>query len=472
MLIRRAELWRHGLADVRIASGRIAEIGHLAPRGGEDVLDAHGGALLPGLHDHHIHLSALAVARASVACGPPHVVDEAGLAEALGQPGAGWLRGTGYHESVAGLLDAQQLDRLAPHRPVRIQHRTGRMWFLNSRALALLLEAAPPPPGLERQDGSWTGRLFDSDAWLRETLGSAPPAYAEISDTLARMGITGITDLSPSNDPIIAAHFAAEQRSAALRQTCVLGGTLALTEAAFDARLSLGPAKIHLHETALPDFDATVAFIASAHAQARPVAIHCVTETELVFALAALEAAATRAGDRIEHASIAHDLQVAEMARLNLHVVSQPHFIAERGDLYLREVDPRDRPYLYRLAGLRRAGIVLAGGSDAPFGSCDPWAAMRAAVSRRTAGGDIIGDDEALTPDQALSLYLADPHDLTVERRIAPGTPADLCLLDRPWAKARLEAADVAATLIGGSIVHNRVDQPPCERRPRIDPPA
>jgi predicted amidohydrolase YtcJ len=474
VLIRQAEVWGCGLADVRIAAGVVCAVGALVPIDGEQVLDARGGALLPGLHDHHLHLSALAVAGASVRCGPPDVVDGAGLAEALARPGEGWLRGVGYHESVAGLLDAPQLDRLAPHRPVRIQHRSGRMWFLNSRALSLLLEAAPAPPGLEQDGGRWTGRLFDADIWLRTALGSSPPSFAAVSSDLARMGVTGITDLSPSNDVATAAHFAAEQRCGHLQQSCVLGGTLALTDAGFDAQLLLGPAKLHLHEAQLPDLDASIAFVASAHRQARPVAIHCVTETELVFALAALETAGTVSGDRIEHASVAPDHLVAEMARLELRVVSQPHFVAERGDQYLREVDSRDRPFLYRLAALQRAGIVLAGGSDAPFGDADPWAAMRAAVTRRTAAGETIGADEALTPEQALALYLADPRDLTRERRIAPGLPADLCVLDRPWAQARLrlETGDVRATLIGGLVVDDGVDQAPGQRRPHIDPAA
>ena len=49
---------RAGL-DVRLADGRITAIGpRLAPAPGDDVLDGHGGALLPGLHDHHLHLRA------------------------------------------------------------------------------------------------------------------------------------------------------------------------------------------------------------------------------------------------------------------------------------------------------------------------------------------------------------------------------------------------------------------------------
>lgn len=463
MLIRDAEIRGHGRADMRIANGVITAIGELAPLGGEAIHDAHGGVLLPGLHDHHIHMAALAVARSSVACGPPDVRDATELAAALSHPGEGWLRGIGYHDSVAGMLDAPTLDGLAPHRPVRIQHRSGRMWFFNSAGLDLLLAAAPPPPGLEQQHGRWTGRLFDEDRWLREALGGTPPSFAAIGRELATMGVIGLTDMSPANDAVMARHFAREQASGALPQRILLAGTLSLAEASFGPTLTLGPAKLHLHENALPDFDDSTDFIRAAHAQQRGVAIHCTTETELVFALAALDAAGPLLGDRIEHAGIVPDPLIAEMLRLKVQVVTQPHFIAERGDQYLKDVEPRDHPFLYRLGALRRASLVVAAGSDAPFGSCDPWTAMRAAVARQTASGTIIGPDEASTPEEALALYLADPQDLTVERRIVVGAPADLCLLDRPWAQARdrLLADDVRLTLIGGSIAYNCVDQTP-----------
>ena len=154
------------------------------------------------------------------------------------------------------------------------------------------------------------------------------------------------------------------------------------------------------------------------------------------FTLAALAQAGARPGDRIEHAGITPDLLLEQMVELGVQVVSQPHFIAERGDHYLRDVEPRERPLLYRLSAFARAGLVLAAGSDAPYGVADPWAAMRAAVSRETPNGAIIGQDEALTPEAAL---------------------------DRPWAQARdrLLAQDVAMTWIAGSVVHDRVDQTP-----------
>src|SRR3546814_1134621 len=64
MLIRNAEIWSgtdgrtSDIADVRLSQGHIAEIGRLVREPEESSIDARGGALLPGLHDHHIHLFA------------------------------------------------------------------------------------------------------------------------------------------------------------------------------------------------------------------------------------------------------------------------------------------------------------------------------------------------------------------------------------------------------------------------------
>ncbi len=497
MLIRNARLAPQTLdmpaRDVRIRSERIAEIGELAPLPGEQVIDARGGALLPGLHDHHIHLAASAAARHSVPCGPPEVANAQDLARALRRAtGSGWLRGTGYHESVAGMLVREQLDAWVPDRPLRIQHRSGRMWFLNTRALETLLERAPPPPGLERIAGDWSGRLFDEDAWLRDVLAATPPCLADLGQQLTRLGVSGVTDMSPSNAKT-AADWLTQERANGFAPQIVIAGTPELADLPLSPGLSVGPVKLHLHENALPDLDATIARTRAAHAQGRGVAIHCTTEVELVFALATLRSARSIPGDRIEHAGIAPDPLVAQVAELDLQVVSQPAFIAERGDRYRADVAREDIPCLYRLRAFREAGVTLAAGSDAPYGTPDPWAAMRAACTRRTRAGAVIGPGEALSPEAALDLFLADPHDLRQQRRIVPGARADVCLLDRPWQAARtdLSAAHVRATLVRGKLVylrttpgplHNRpvaprsvddrLDKPPVERSARIDTAA
>ncbi|MDT5146114.1 MAG: hypothetical protein QOC58_759, partial [Mycobacterium sp.] len=73
MLIKRASLLDGGAVDIRVGE-RIEELGDdLAARGGEGVLYAGGGTVLPGLHDHHVHLRSAASALDSFFVGPPGV---------------------------------------------------------------------------------------------------------------------------------------------------------------------------------------------------------------------------------------------------------------------------------------------------------------------------------------------------------------------------------------------------------------
>lgn len=459
MLIRNAEIDGRS-TDVLIGAGVVQAIARHIAASAVDVIDAQGAALLPGLHDHHLHLSALAAARASLQCGPPqvHSADELRACLRAGAvqlaPG-GWIRGIGYHEAVAGDIDRDWLDRVVPELPVRIQHRGGRLWIFNSPALRQLDPAGP----LETIDGRLSGRLYDADTWLRGQLGSAPPCLRAASALLAGFGVTGITEVTPHNTIATYRHFAAAQQRGELLQALRVMGDASL-DAAVDADgIKRGELKIHLHEGHLPTFEALCAAIAASHAAARAVAIHCVTLTELVFSLGALTQAGCRRGDRIEHAAVTPPELLAQIRALGLTVVTQPHFIRERGDNYLRDVDAADRPWLYRLRAFLDAGVPLAAGTDAPFGAADPWRAMQAAVTRRTESGAVIGADEALTPEQALALFTgADSAPGAASRRIEVGARADLCLLDRPWRQARenLEAVQVRATIRAGQVIFVR----------------
>jgi predicted amidohydrolase YtcJ len=479
VLIRNAEVeiaGRRERADLSIEGGRIARIGRgLAASPDEPAIEAHGAALLPALHDHHLHLLALAASMRSVACGPPDVCGPEALAAALHADAArsargpeAWVRGVGYHESVAGELDRAVLDRLAPGRRVRIQHRSGAAWLLSTpalEALGITADAPDLPPGVERDGrGRPTGRLFRLDQWLRDRLPETEaPSLAESSRVLAAAGVAGVTDATPGNDATTVALLAREQAAGALLQRVVLMGGEALDEGPADpgpdGALACGALKVVLDERDLPAPEVLTERIARAHGGGRPVAIHCVTRTELVLAAHALEAAGALPHDRIEHASIAPPELVDWLARLGVCVVTQPGFVFERGDRYLRDVEASDRPWLYRCRAFEAAGVPLGAGTDAPYSAPDPWRAVRAAVDRRTRDGATLGGGEALSPERALALFTTAPDAPGgPPRRIAPGEPADVVLLDRPWqaARDRLVQDDVRFTIGAGRILWSR----------------
>jgi predicted amidohydrolase YtcJ len=475
-LLRGAEVDGRAPVDVRIAGGVVAEIGRGLPAGErEEVINARGGALLPGLCDHHLHLHAMAAAAASVPCGPPAAASPATLAAALAgaPPGEdGWVRGVGYTEDVAGLLDAAGLDRLHRDRPVRLQHRSGALWIVNTAGAQALGLADAEHPGVERDgQGRPTGRLWRADDWLRARLPrSRPPDLAAIGARLARLGIIHVTDATPDLDAAAIDAIRTAMASAAIPQHVQLLGMPLGWAPAEGPRPATGPRpritgppppaagpfKIILADSMLPDIDTLTERIAATHGGGRAVAVHCVTREALVLLLAAFGDAGARPGDRIEHAALVPAELIPRLRSLGLTVVTQPGFLTQRGDDYLRDVPAAQHDDLYRARSLLDAGVGCAPSSDAPYGPLDPWTVISAAVHRTTPSGHVIGPAERLTPAQALAGYLSPPHAPGgAPRRVTAGTPADLVLLRVPLADAlAAPSADlVAATMIDGSVV-------------------
>ncbi|UDY36623.1 amidohydrolase family protein [Dermatobacter hominis] len=450
-------------ADVAVRGGTVADVApSLRPGPTDEVVEGRGGALLPGLHDHHIHLAALAAAMASVDVGPPSVVTAEQFADALAAadrrlPPGEWIRAVGYHESVAGPLDRRVLDHLVRDRPVRVQDRTGVRWTLNTAALERVGAHAAPHPGVARDaDGYPTGVVDRADDWLGRAIGGGFPDLTAVGRRLAELGVTGVTDCTPYGDPTGPGALAEAVATGQLPQAVHLTGGVELADLPAPAPLEAGPVKVVLDEHDLGDLDAVVGAFASAHAAGRPVAVHVVTATTLAVALAAWDVAGTLPGDRVEHGSVITPAAAARVAALGVTVVTQPAFVAERGDRYVRDVDPDDVPHLYRCASLQRLGVPVAGSSDAPYTDPDPWRAVQAAVDRQTRDGHVLGPDERLAPDRALALFTGHPDDPGRRpRRVVAGAPADLCLLHRPLRGAAgvPTAADVRATYRSGTPI-------------------
>ena len=429
--------------DVRVDNGFVTQIEpRLRAQASDAIVEGDGGALIGGLHDHHIHVLALAAARRSVDVGPANTPSGPAFAATLRAAAKrGPVRAVGYYESVFGPLDRDALDAIVPDVRVRVQHRSGGLWILNSPALASIEPGHLDDERFERDDaGRHTGRVWRGDDLVRDT-GGLPPVD-DIGAELAAAGVTSITDATATNDDRTIA------RLRELPQRVRVMGRLGLT---LDPapKLALGEVKVLLDDDALPDLDVTIELVREAHHDARGVAVHCVTLVQLRFAIEVFRVAGVRA-DRIEHASVAPGDAINDLHALGLSVVTQPGFVATRGDEYLEAVDPRDVDALYPVASLLAAGVPTRGSSDAPYGPVDPWEAMRAAIDRRTARGTVVGPTERIDPARAFALF-GDPEAVRV------GAHADLVVLADPRqrALARPSRERVMVTLVDGEIVHD-----------------
>jgi predicted amidohydrolase YtcJ len=433
VLIQRATTLDGSRVDLRVAGRILAVADHLAPARSESVYDAAGGTVIPGVHDHHVHLRAAAAALSSTRVGPDVVHNRADLERLLVEAETGrdgWVRAVGYHEAAAGPLDRAVLDEISPPVPVRVQHRSGVLWTLNSAGLAAVGLSDHPDGRLRSADRSW------SDALQRDEV-----SLHEVSDRLCSYGVTGVTDATPDLEVSDIVKLIEAHRHGELRQQVHC----------------LAPGKRILHDTDL-DLDELTRWIAERHDDSAPIAVHCVTAAQLVVTLSALQGCGHHPGDRIEHAAVVPDESMPDLLSAQVTVVTQPNFVAERGDQYLHDVPATEHHELWRLASLLRAGIPVALSTDMPFGDDDPWRAMRAAVHRTTRGGAVLGPDEKITAGQALRMFLGSAEQPVRPRAVAPGQPGDLAILAAPPADV-LDALDsglLAATVIAGDVVYER----------------
>ncbi|MFE4966132.1 amidohydrolase family protein [Streptomyces sp. NPDC056660] len=446
--------------DVAVSGdGRIAATGHLRPRPCDTLVEGRGGALLPGLADRHVHLLGLAKSLESVDCGPPRTRTADELAAALRAratetASGSWIRGVGYHESVAGLLDRDRMDAMVHRLPVRVQHRSGALWMVNSaavRSLGLDEPGLTVPDGVERDAaGRATGRLWRLDSWLRRRTGPSPaPDLAAVGHRYASYGVTAVHDATPELEDDTVAELSRALHDGRLPQRVTLLGAGRAPRPGEEG-WTRGPYKLLPPDHDMWTYDELLRRIRAARGSGgHPVAVHAVTREALVLTLVALGEAGPSPGDRIEHAAVVPRELLPRLGESGVRVVTQPGFIAERGDHYATEVEAEDLPHLYPHASLLAAGIPVSPSSDAPYSSPDPWAAVRAARDRRAPGGRVLGSLERVPASVTLTAFFSRPA-------VRPGQDADLCLLHVPWKVACEEpsAGLVRMTLCRGRVVY------------------
>lgn len=435
LVLRNVRPWGGAKVDVAIDAGVIRAVGRDIQQT-EIEIDGKGDLLLPGLHDHHLHILALAARNHSVNL--RGLIREEDVRAVLGSaPGGPWVRAVDYDERAAGIPDRHRLDLWIADRPLRLADRTGALRVLNSAALEAIKDRDWPEGAELDISGEPTGRFWREDQWLANALPSAPPELAALGADLAAMGLTSLTDAGAANGPAEAALLVR-----ALPQRLVMMGSEKLKAG---EGYELGPLKLLIDERAPPEPDALASRISWARNAGRPVAAHCVTEGELALFLAALQiGGGALPGDRIEHGGMIPAGLIPIIAEGKLTVVTNPSFIHARGERYRETIVPAQRDELYPAASLAKAAIALRGGSDAPYGRVDPWLGMRTARSRLTEQGNILSPHERLNAIAALRLYCSG--------KIAVGRQADLILCTGTMQDVLndLSADRVRLTLIGG----------------------
>jgi predicted amidohydrolase YtcJ len=480
---------------VAVEDGRIVALGSdadiLPLKSGARLVDCHGGALLPGFIDAHIHLLSYAASLISVDCSPDAVSSICDIQDALGRraartPAGSWIRATGYDETA--LAERRHptrwdLDAAVPGHPVRLIHRTGHASVLNSPALALAgigIATAEPAGGYMERDlttGEPTGLLVEMNALLDAAVPSIDEAemvraVRRASDHLLSEGVTALQDATAVNGPDEWQTFRRIISQGHLGQSVTLMEGYAslgkLPRQALGGRLRRGPVKITVSELGdeiSPDERELPTTVRQAHRRRRQVAIHAIEERAVRAAVDAIEEAllARPRSDhrhRIEHCGVCPPALAQRMGVMGIAVVSQPSFLYHSGERYLAQVPREDLPHLYPFGDLLRAGVRLAAGSDAPVALPRPLLSIQTVVTRAGRLGAVLSPQQSLTVEQALLMHTRDAAWSAFQEdergSIGPGRRADFVLLSNDPTSLppdEISDLDVEMTVVGGEIL-------------------
>lgn len=482
-----------GIAGAGVVSaGSFTDVSDAAARTAR-VVDARGHAVIPGLHDFHLHLVGMARARSGVdlagcadgAEAAGRILDEAGRLA----PDA-WLIGHGWTERLLAGVDLTALGRRLGSRPSLLMSHDRHSAWASPAALqrAGIGPASPDPPGgrIERdRSGRPTGILRETA--LERVSSLVPPVRGEslaadlraVLAEMTRHGITGASEAGDYNADGGAGRHAAlgDSASTLLDLAGLVDGRLRLSvgipadalDAASQAGLRTGW-PVEGRETVRMGWakeyadgslgSGTAALAAPAGGAERGIlrvtpeqldslirssrragiglAVHAIGDRAVTVVLDALARAQRRPtgapADRIEHLQLVAEADLARFGALGVTASVQPVHAAADRDLAESEWQSQiERAYAWR--SLTDAGAHLAAGSDAPVETLNPWLGIFAAVHRRFPR-DGRGDwrpAQALSVPEALRAYTVGPA-LSIgtprEGSLHPGARADLAILN------------------------------------------
>ena len=500
-------------AAALIREGRFARVG----TAGECEREAHEdlryielgeGCAVPGLVDAHghplLHARSLTEVRLDGARSEEECVDRV-VHYARAVPDGAWIRGSGWDQNLWpgrqfpgwGLLSAA-----TTRHPVALARVDVHALWCNELALraAGVGAGTPDPPGgriLRRDDGTPTGVLIDTAMDLVRRA-FPPPGPRETEEMLVRSlralaaaGLTGVHDAAAGPEALAAYLRLAERDELPIRVYAMIDGQgpgLEEKMSAFRERPSAGlltvrsvklfadgalgsrgaamfepyaddPGNTGLWLMDPRELEERIAQVAAAGYQP---SVHCIGDRACALVLEAFAKVPRALRPRAEHLQILRSRDVPLLKRSGAIASMQPTHATSDGrwaEERLGHGTERQRgAYAWRQA--LDAGAPLAFGSDFPVEGIDPREGLRAAVTRRTAGGDVWMPEQRLRRDEALHAFTAGAAfaEFSEGRRgcIREGFDADLTVFGRDVMTVHVDElphVPLAATVVGGRVV-------------------
>lgn len=440
-------------------------------------------------------------------------------------PPGTWAIGHGYDQNKLAEgrhPTREELDRAAPAHPLILGHTSGHMLVANSLALARagITRETPDPPGgriVRDAAGEPTGLVQElAQPLLRNAV--PPPSLDDLVEALrladaryvaegitcqheaglgnlggAGLGADGALDLRAYQQAAARGVLRVRSRIMIHRDGLSADGRTArfapdIIAGTGDARLRFFGVKIFTDGSLIGrtaamrapyqgemqagflviDPEELYETVARAHAGGWRVGTHAIGDLAVQTVVEAYERVLRTLPPgtpnprfRIEHCGLVDDDLLRRIRDGGMVPVTQPRFISELGDGFIRAVGQGRLRRCYPFRPFLDLGIPLAFSSDRPVVQGAPLLGMHDAVNRRTESGTPYAPELGVSAEQALRAYTrhaayaaGDEADLGM---LAPGMQADLVVLSAdPTAvpPEEIAALRVERTVIAGETVY------------------
>jgi predicted amidohydrolase YtcJ len=506
---------------VAIIGDRIVAVGDrdkaaAALPAGYREFDLAGGTMMPGFNEAHNHMIGFGETLRHIDCVYPSVESVEDIVAAVREraastPHGEWIIGRGYDDNKLAERrhpNREDLDAATTDHPVMIVNGSGHLSAANSLALELggVSRDTDDPEGghfVRDEHGEPTGVLHETaqqpirDAIPESTVEDFVDALKQCNDAYIKAGITSSQDAgSDSADRIRAYQIASARGDLKLRTSMMIRENLlpqidelGVMHGFGSDRLRIGPIKMFidgsligrtaavtipfLEDPADDNLGLTMmsqerldGYVLHAHRLGYQIAIHAIGDRGIDMVLDAYEKALTahprqNHRHRIEHCGICRPDILDRIARMNVIPVSQPVFIDEYGDGFLRHLGLDRVQLTYPFRSFLERDIPLVFSSDCPVSSFNPLKSVQASVTERTGSGQSYALEEAVTVEEALEMFTVAGAFTTFEENIKgaiqPGMLADFAVLDadpREVDPMAISEIPVRATVIGGETVY------------------
>lgn len=509
---------------VVIENGRFVDMGTTEDmlltwgRANNDIINLEGKTVTPGLIDSHLHLSSLGISFIEL-----NVTGCESIQEMLGkikqraaslQPGE-WIVGRGWDENLfteGSIPTIKELDDVSAHNPLIVTRICGHAHLINSKAL----EVSKYHPDMSIPEGGTivldeitkepTGLVLEtaSDIFTQyvpeHTYEDLKNAVSLAIDHALQKGITSVH----TNDPLylgglektyqIFDELLNEDRKG-LRCNLLINHEflddlhrLGMYAGFGNDRLNIGAVKIfidgamgrstaHLSEPysddstnygdAMYSKESLYEIVRKARALSMPIAAHTIGDQAVENILDVLDqfpAVAHR--DRLIHVQVLRETLMKRLAQSNRVADIQPRFLVGDFPWVQERLGEKRTKLAYAWKTLQSAGVICAGGSDAPIEPIDPLLGIHAAVTRRAPGQSHAG----WNPQEMLSMYEAfglftkmgayPTNEEMMKGTITRGKYADMTVYSKnPFTMENpdeLLSTEIEMTIIGGEIKYRK----------------